>query len=125
MTAPISALELDALLPKSVVLIPTWNDTKAQVAEPFRETTSDAVHRFLIPKGTSTISLDNPSRFTATLKIVRGSNKVTVGKAAVSTTAVMRVAGETNIEAFVVLSGAPNTNDQGLTRLGVQIATVP
>ena len=92
----------------------------------FQDETSDKVHRFFIPAGTSTVMVSNTVRFTATLKIVRGTNnEVIVGDVPQSSQKTFQVAAETDVEAFITLSGTPNTNDAATTRLGVQIVTVP
>lgn len=66
---------LEAMLPKAVVLQPAWNDMTARVMNSYREETSDPTHRFIIPKGISVILVENSSRFTVTLKILRGLPK--------------------------------------------------
>ena len=124
MTTPIE--NLDVLFPKAVVLNPAWSDTTARVMAGFQDETSDKVHRFFIPAGTSTVMVSNTVRFTATLKIIRGTNtEVIVGDVPTASQRVFQVAAESDVEAFITLSGAPNTNDAAVSRIGVQIVTVP
>ena len=92
----------------------------------FQDETSDKVHRFFIPGGTSTVMVSNSGRFTATLKIIRGeSTEVIIGDVQPFSQRAFQVAAESAGEAFITLSGTPNTNDAATTRLGVQIVTVP
>lgn len=113
------------MLPKAVVLQPAWNDMTARVMNSYQEETSDPPHRFIIPKGISSILVENSSRFTVTLKILRGSTEVVVGTVPTSAAQILRVSSEESIEAFLALSLSPNTNDRLTTRIGVQIITTP
>lgn len=125
MTTPSIDPALEAMLPKAVVLQPAWNDMTARVMNSYQEETSDPTHRFIIPKGISVILVENSSRFTVTLKILRGSTEVVVGAVPMSAAQILRVSSEESIEAFLDLSVYPNTNDRLTTRIGVQIITTP
>ena len=125
MTTPSIDPALEAMLPKAVVLQPAWNDMTARVMNSYQEETSDPSHRFIIPKGVSSILVENSSRFTVTLKILRGSTEVVVGAVPMSAAQILRVSSEENIEALLALSVSPNTNDRLTTRIGVQIITTP
>ena len=125
MTTPSIDPALEAMLPKAVVLQPAWNDMTARVMNSYQEETSDPPHRFIIPKGVSVILVENSSRFTVTLKILRGSTEVVVGTVPTSAAQILRVSSEESIEAFLALSLSPNTNDRLTTRIGVQIITTP
>lgn len=125
MTTPSIDPALEAMLPKAVVLQPAWNDMTARVMNSYKEETSDPTHRFIIPKGISVILVENSSRFTVTLKILRGSTEVVVGTVPMSAAQILRVSSEESIEAFLALSLSPNTNDRLTTRIGVQIITTP
>lgn len=125
MTTPSIDPALEAMLPKAVVLQPAWNDMTARVMNSYKEETSDPTHRFIIPKGISVILVENSSRFTVTLKILRGSTEVVVGTVPTSAAQILRVSTEEDIEAFLALSLSPNTNDRLITRIGVQIITTP
>ncbi len=125
MTTPSIDPALEAMLPKAVVLQPAWNDMTARVMNSYQEETSDPPHRFIIPKGISSILVENSSRFTVTLKILRGSTEVVVGTVPTSAAQILRVSSEESIEAFLALSLSPNTNDRLTTRIGVQIITTP
>lgn len=125
MTTPSIDPALEAMLPKAVVLQPAWNDMTARVMGSYQEETSDPTHRFIIPKGISVILVENSSRFTVTLKILRGSTEVVVGAVPMSAAQILRVSSEESIEAFLDLSISPNTNDRLTTRIGVQIVTTP
>ena len=125
MTTPSIDPALEAMLPKAVVLQPAWNDMTARVMNSYQEETSDPPHRFIIPKGISSILVENSSRFTVTLKILRGSTELVVGTVPPSAAQILRVSSEENIEALLALSVSPNTNDRLTTRIGVQIITTP
>ena len=125
MTTPSIDPALEAMLPKAVVLQPAWNDMTARVMNSYQEETSDPTHRFIIPKGISVILVENSSRFTVTLKILRGSIEMAVGTVPMSAAQILRVSSEESIEAFLALSLSPNTNDRLTTRIGVQIITTP
>ena len=125
MTTPSIDPALEAMLPKAVVLRPTWSDMTARVMDSYKEETSDPTHRFIIPKGISSILVENSSRFTVTLKIFRGSTEVVVGTVPMIAVQILRVSSEASIEALLALSASPNTNDQSTTRIGVQIITIP
>lgn len=125
MTTPSIDPALEAMLPKAVVLQPAWNDMTARVMNSYQEETSDPTHRFIIPKGISVILVENSSRFTVTLKILRESTEVVVGTVPTSAAQILRVSSEENIEALLALSLSPNTNDRLTTRIGVQIITTP
>mgnify|MGYP007023945407 FL=1 len=125
MTTPSIDPALEAMLPKAVVLQPAWNDMTARVMNSYQEETSDPTHRFIIPKGISVILVENSSRFTVTLKILRGSTEMAVGTVPTSAAQILRVSSEESIEAFLALSLSPNTNDRLTTRIGVQIITTP
>ena len=125
MTTPSIDPALEAMLPKAVVLQPAWNDMTAVVMGSYREETSDPTHRFIIPKGISSILVENSARFTVTLKIFRESTEVVVGTVPGGTAQILRVSSEGSIEALLALSGTPNVNDRKNTRIGVQIVTIP
>lgn len=125
MTTPSIDPALEAMLPKAVVLQPAWNNMTAVVMASYREETSDPTHRFIIPKGISSILVENSSRFTVTLKIFRASTEVVVGTVPGGAAQILRVSTEGNIEALLALSSSPNVNDRKTTRIGVQIVTIP
>lgn len=125
MTTPSIDPALEAMLPKAVVLQPKWNNRTAVVMGSYEEETSDPTHRFIIPKGISSILVENSSRFTVTLKIFRKSTEVVVGTVPGGAAQILRVSSEESIEALLDLSGTPNINDGNRARIGVQIVTIP
>lgn len=116
MTTP----DLEAMMPRSVVLTPAWNDPVASVLSEFQDPrVSVPQKRVWIPAGVSTIRVTGDVRFSATVKYLRGSSTRDLG--VVSGSATFEVVTESPTEMWFEWSGTPNTNDRATTRLGVTI----
>lgn len=116
MTAP----DLEAMLPRTIVLQPAWNDVIANVIPDYRDSSvSDPIRRVRIPAGVSIVRIVEDSRFFVTVKYLRGGVERDLGT--VNTEGTVEVISEVDTEMWLELSGTPNTSDRANTRFGMTI----
>ena len=127
MTTPdVNLADLEIWLPKSFVLKPEIGGNAAVIAYPANLAGSGSTRSFSVPAGTSTLSIDNQTRFQMMLKTTRAGTTVNIGPPIqAGTTAVLRASSETELYFWIWLNGTPNAADNTTTRIGVQVVTVP